>query len=328
MSITQAEHIMFNDPAHARKPHDAKYDQGSAYIIDQCCPIEMAAVPIVDSGFMHADAAYDVVSVSKGRFFRLHDHLDRFQASCEKFRLSNPYSRDQTADILTNLVKLAGTQEAYVWWCVTRGVLPSGASRGDVDAFQNMFYAFVIPYMYIADDAQRSRGLDVQISQRYIRIPSNAVDPTAKNLHWMDMKLSLFEAADAGKEWSVLTDDNGNLTEAPGANIFLLKDNGIYTPDSGCLEGITRKTTLELAKEIGLSVHVEKVSAQQLLNADEAFITSSAGGIMPINSVDDVILGGKAGPGALTTSLHNLYWQKRWDGWLGTPVDYDTPVNT
>ena len=98
--------------------------------------------------------------------------------------------------------------------------------------------------------------------------------------------------------------------------------------DSGCLEGITRKTTLELSAELGLPAHVEKVTADQLRDADEAFITSTAGGIMPINSVDDIVFGGTGGPGPLTATLHNLYWEKRWDGWLATPVDYDTPVNT
>lgn len=327
MSIIQAEHIMFNDPAHARKPHEPEYAMGSAFMLGQYVSMELAGVPMADMGFMHADAAYDVVSVSKGEFFRLEDHLERFESSCEKFRLTNPYSKAETAEILTNLVKLAGTQEAYVWWCVTRGFMEPEANRADMDAFENQFYAFVIPYMYIAHDDQRTRGMDVQISKNFIRIPTNAVDPTAKNLHWMDMKLSLFEAVDAGKEWSVLTDNDGNLTEAPGANIFLIKDKGLYTPDSGCLEGITRKTTLELAEEVGLSLHVGKVSKEQLLQADEAFITSTAGGIMPINSVDDVVLGGNAGPGELTSRLHNLYWEKRWSGWLGTPVNYDEGVS-
>ncbi|WP_207254704.1 MULTISPECIES: hypothetical protein [unclassified Pseudomonas] len=59
---------------------------------------------------------------------------------------------------------------------------------------------------------------------------------------------------------------------------------------------------------------------EQLRNADEAFLTSTAGGIMPINTVDGKVLGGKAGPGELATKLHNLYWSKRWDGWLGTAV--------
>jgi branched-subunit amino acid aminotransferase/4-amino-4-deoxychorismate lyase len=327
MKIIQAQSIMLTHPEHARKSFAPEYEQGSAFMLGSYCPIDQAGVPMVDMGFMHADAAYDVVSVSKGQFFRLDDHLERFEKSCEKFRLTNPYSRQQTAEILTNLVKLAGTQEAYVWWCVTRGVMQPGANRADVDAFDNMFYAFVIPYMYIADDEQRSRGLDISVSQNFIRIPSNSVDPTAKNLHWMDMKLALFEATDAGKEWSVLTDDEGFLTEAPGANIFLIKGDTLFTPDSGCLEGITRKTTLELAEKQGLKACIGKVTKEQLLDADEAFITSTAGGIMPINSVDDVVLGGCEGPGELTTRLHNLYWESRWGGWLTTHIDYESPIS-
>ncbi len=62
------------------------------------------------------------------------------------------------------------------------------------------------------------------------------------------------------------------------------------------------------------------------MHADEAFMTSPAGAVMPINSVDDTVLGGEPGPGAITTQLHNRYWERRWEGWLGTPVDYETNI--
>ncbi len=325
MTIIQAEHIMLTHPDHARAPHSPEYAAGSAFIQDHYCPIDRAGIPITDMGFVHADAAYDVVSVSRNHFFRLEDHLDRFERSCEKFMLSNPYSRGETAQILTHMVKLAGARDAYVWWCVTRGSNPSG-DRSDLSGFRNQFYGFVTPYMYIAHDEQRSRGLDLLVSRAFTRIPASAVDPTAKNFHWMDMKLSLGEALLGGKEWSVLTDGDGWLAEAPGANIFLIKDRTLYTPDSGCLEGITRKTALELAAEIGLETRVEPVSVEQLHQADEAFMTSTAGGIMPINSVDDAVLGGMNGPGPLTAQLHDLYWQKRWQGWLGTEIIFEQPA--
>ncbi|QJC80373.1 aminotransferase class IV [Pseudomonas umsongensis] len=327
MSIIQAQHIMLNDPAHVRVAHEPKYSHGSAFINGTYVDLDNAAIPMTDLGFTQADACYDVVSVSKGYLFRLDDHLERFEGACAKFQLTNPYTKSQTTQILTNLVKQAGAKEAYVWWAVTRGFKPGGGDRTNPKAYENRFYAFVVPYVFISNDEQRTRGTDLLVSKQFIRIPPEAVDPTAKNFHWMDLKLSLFEAKAANKEWSVLCDANGYLTEAPGSNIFLIKDGALYTPDSGCLEGITRKTTLELAKEIGMPIHVERVHVEQLLNADEAFLTSTAGGIMPINSVDDTVLGGKAGPGELTTRLHNLYWTKRWDGWLGTAVDYSTPVN-
>jgi branched-chain amino acid aminotransferase len=177
-------------------------------------------------------------------------------------------------------------------------------------------------YGSIATAEQRSGGLNLGISDQYIRIPPKAVDPTVKNLHCMDMKLSLFAARDMGKDWSVLVDAQGYLTEAPGANIFLVKRGEFFTPASGCLEGITRKSAFELAELMGIRVRAEMVHATQLREADEAFITSSAGGIMPVRTVDDIVLGGVAGPGPVTVALHNRYWQDMWAGWKSTPVTY------
>jgi len=318
MQIIQAESVI-ND-SHERAPHAAEYENGSAYTQDTYRPIEQGVVPITDAGFIHADAAYDVVSASAGYMFRIQDHLKRFTASCEKFGLVNPYSEAETEEILNHLVRLAGLKDAYIWWAVTRGELEDG-DRVSAQ-YKNKFYAFVTPYMFIHGDAIRTRGAKVKISEEYKRIPPESVDPTAKNFHWMDMKLSIFEARTAGAEWSVLTDAEGNLTEAPGCNIFLVKDGRLQTPDSGCLEGITRETIFDLAAELGIEVECAKIPASLLVEADEAFLTSTAGGIMPVATVNNRLLGGLNGPGELTTQLHNLYWEKRWAGWLGTPIDY------
>jgi branched-chain amino acid aminotransferase len=320
--VLPVQQIMATDPAHARLPHDARYARGSAYVNGKYCPVDEATVPLLDLGFRHADAAYDVVSASRGLFFRLDDHLERFERSCALFRLANPNDREETVGILSELLRLAGTRDAYVWWCVTRGRLREGGESKAPEDYLNGFYAYVVPYRFIADDAQRGHGIGLMVSQRYIRIPAKAVDPRAKNFHWMDLQLSLFEAHDAGFDFSVLCDADGLLTESPGANIFLIKDGALFTPDTGCLEGITRQTTLELAAALDLAVHVGALHVDRLRDADEAFITSSAGGIMPVSRVDGVALGAQVGPGKLTTRLHNLYWQKRWEGWLGTAIDY------
>ena len=324
MQIIEAEQIIANDPKHARAAYAPEYEKGSAYTQDTYRPIDQGVVPITDAGFIHADAAYDVVSASAGYLFRMQDHIKRFTASCGKFGLVNPYTEEQTVEILTNLVKLAGLKDAYIWWAVTRGELEDG-DRAKAK-YNNKFYAFVTPYLFIHGDESRIRGIKVRISTDYIRIPPQAVDPTAKNFHWMDMKLSIFEALRQGAQWSVLTDADGNLTEAPGCNVFLIKEGVLKTPDSGCLEGITRQTVFDLADELNLGVEAGKLPAQELVDADEAFLTSTAGGVMPISHVNDRPLGGHNGPGEQTTQIHNLYWTKRWAGWLGDPIDYDTPA--
>ena len=324
MEIIRAGEIMASHPEHARLAHDPAYAIGSAFVIDRCCPITEAAVPITDCGFMHADAVYDVVSVSRGAFFRLERHQARFARSCDAIRVHNPFSREREAEILHELVALTGLRDAYVWWCVTRGQPPLG--RGEmIDAgkFENRFYAFVVPFIFVADDEQRSRGLDLVVSREWIRISPRAVDPTAKNFHWLDMQMSLFEAGARGAEWSVLTDEEGFLTEAVGANIFAVVDGAVVTPDSGCLEGITRESVFDLCAELGIPWKARKLHADEIASAQEVFLSTTAGSIMPVRSMDGAPVAGREGPGEVSTRLHNLYWEKRWDGWDATPVRYD-----
>ncbi len=185
-----------------------------------------------------------------------------------------------------------------MWWAVTRGQMEGPRTK---PRYVNRFYAFVTPYSYIMDDEHRTRGANLYVSEKFIRIPAKSVDPTAKNFHWMDLKLSIYEALRKGADWSVLTDGNGNLTEAPGCNVFLIKNGVVKTPASGCLEGITRKTVFDLAKEMKLPLEVTNVTAQELIDADEAFLTSTSGGIMPAARVNDRPLGGRNGPGEITT---------------------------
>lgn len=321
MALIRAEEVMYSSGAHPRHKHAPEFEEGVAFMSGEYVPVEKAGVSITDTGFMQADGTYDVVSVSKGMFFRLEDHLNRFEKGCGLFRMRNPYSRQQMREILENLVRLSGLQDAYVWYGVTRGQMPH-TDRNDVNLYECQFYAFVIPYLFIADDQMREKGLSLHVSQSYIRIPERAVDPRAKNFHWMDLKLSLFEAKDSGRDWSVLLDVDGYLTECPGANIFFIKDGRICTPANGCLEGITRLSTFELAKEVGLELEIGRFHVSALEAADEIFLTSTAGGIIPIRS-----LGGKSiasnREDSFTRKMHDLYWTKRWAGWHGKPVTYD-----
>jgi branched-chain amino acid aminotransferase len=324
MEIIHAGEIMASHAEHERLPHDPAYAIGSAYIVDHFCPITEAAIPIVDCGFMHADAVYDVVSVSRGSFFRLEQHQARFARACAAIRVRNPFDREREAEILHELVARTGLRDAYVWWTVTRGQPPLGRSEMvDATKFVNCFYAFVVPFIFIADDEQRTRGVDLIVSRDRVRISPRAVDPTAKNFCWLDMQMALFEAGDRGAEWAVLTDEAGFLTEAAGANVFAVVDGVVVTPDAGCLEGITRQSVFDLCSELGLPVKSTQFHADELRSAQEVFMTTTAGSVMPVRSVDGALVGDRDGPGEVSIRLHNLYWEKRWSGWDATPVRYE-----
>ncbi len=291
---------------------------GCAFIDGEFVPLAEARIPILDWGFLHSDATYDVVHVWKGSFFRLEDHLDRFERSMAGMRLTSPQDRAATRETLMECVRRSGLRDAFVEMICTRGVAPS-TSRDPRHA-ENRFYAFAAPFVWLANEEQRKRGLHLMISS-VRRIPPESVDPKIKNYHWIDLTKGLFEAYDRGGENVVLTDGDGNVTEGPGFNVFCLENGGAVTPDAGVLEGITRRTALELCEEAGIETRVEPVSAERFRDADEVFITSTGGGIMPVTRVDDRILGNGV-PGPITARLVDLYWSKQEAGWHGTPVDY------
>lgn len=295
---------------------------GIAFIDGVYMPLAKASIPLTDRGFVRSDATYDVAHVWKGRFFRLDDHIERFQHSMKGLRMSLPYSSQEIADILTECVRRSGLRDAYVQMTCTRGVPPRGTR--DPRLCQNRFYAFAQPFVWIANEEQRRDGLKMVISSVQ-RIQPEAVDPRIKNFHWLDLTGGIFEAYDRDAVVAVLIDRDGNITEGAGFNVFAVRDGVLATPDRGVFEGMTRRTVIELAREAGIACEIRPVSADELRGADEIFITSTAGGIMPVTELDGRIYG-NGRPGPVTSRIHDLYWGRKEDGWLCTAVDYTDPA--
>jgi branched-chain amino acid aminotransferase len=285
-------------------PRQPDLSAGVAYIDGEFGPIAEASVPILDLGFLRSDATYDVVAVWNGKFFRLDRHLDRFFRGLEKLRLELPVDRDGLTRVLADCVRRAGLDEAYVEVVATRG-LPVAGSR-DIRLCVNRMYCFAIPYVWIATPEQRERGIRLVVG-RTERISNKSVDPRIKNYHWLDFEQALLSAYDAGGDNVVLADGKGLITEGAGFNVFVVRDGVLATPATNVLEGITRRTVLDIAREIGIPCEVGEVTVDALRTADEAFGASTAGGIFFVTSVDGRALAdGRAGP--LTRRIHDTYW--------------------
>ncbi|MEI9425750.1 aminotransferase class IV [Mesorhizobium sp. Cs1299R1N1] len=299
--------------------HDARnYPHGVAFMDGQYLPMSEAKISVLDWGFLHSDATYDTVHVWEGRFFRLNLHLDRFFRGMQRLRMKLPYSREEIQAILTNCVALSGHRSAYVEMISTRGASPT-FSRDPREA-ENRFLAFAVPYGSVANSEQLRRGLHIAVSET-VRIPPKSVDPAIKNYHWLDLVKGLFDAYDFGAETALIMDTNGNIAEGPGFNVFAVKGGQLTTPAFGVLPGITRQTVFELCEESGLTVAAADLARDELLQADEVFITSTAGGIMPVTRIDHTVIGdGKVG--SVTTQLMDLYWQKHSDPEWSSAVAY------
>ena len=281
-----------------------EFEGGSVFIDGDWKPLSEAKISMFDWGFTRSDVTYDVASVWQGAFFRLDDHLERFFASLQKLHMSIPYDRAQVRAILHGCVRAGGLQDAYVAMVCTRGVPPRGSR--DPRLATNRFYAYALPFVWIASKQKQAAGIDLHVSSRQ-RISPQSVDPTIKNYHWLDLVLSMYDAYERGADTSCVVDAEGNVTEGPGFNVFVVTDGVVRTADRGVLEGISRRSVIESCGALGIALRVEPVGAGALANADEVFLSSSGGGVLPIARVDGRPLRGEF-PGPITMRLQEAYW--------------------
>lgn len=297
-----------------------KYAKGIAWVEGEYVPLAEARIPLMDQGFMHSDLTYDVPSVWDGRFFRLEDHLNRLQAGCEKTRLNFPIPRDEVRKVLCDMVVKSGIRDAFVQIIITRGL--KGVRGFDRNVpFVNNLYMLVQPYVWVMDPPVQKVGGAAVIARTVRRIPPGAVDPTVKNHQWGDLTRGLFEADDRGATYPFLTDGDANLTEGSGFNVCLIKDGKLFTPQRGVLEGVTRKSVIDVARANGIEVRVETVPVQMAYDADEILMCTTAGGIMPITELDGKpVADGKVGP--ITRKIWDGYWDLHYNPAFSFELDW------
>lgn len=295
------------------------FAQGIAWIEGQLVPLSEARIPLMDQGFLHSDLTYDVPSVWDGRFFRLDDHITRLEVSCKKLRLRLPLPREDVKKTLVNMVAKSGIKDAFVELIVTRGV--KGVRGAKAEDLSNNLYMFITPFIWVMEPEMQYDGGSAIIARTVRRVPPGAMDPTVKNLQWGDLTRGMFEAADRGATHPFLTDGDGNLTEGSGFNICLIKDGTLYTPDRGVLEGVTRRSVFDAAESLGIPVRLEVVPVETAYQCDEIFMCTTAGGIMPITTLDgQPVKDGKVG--TTTKKIWDAYWAMHYGPDHSFEIDY------
>ncbi|SLN64189.1 Branched-chain-amino-acid aminotransferase [Roseovarius litorisediminis] len=296
------------------------FSKGAAWIKGQIMPIDQATIGVTDWAVTHSDVTYDVVPVWDGAFFRLDDYLDRFETSMTALRMETGMDRAARTRALHAMVARSGLLNAYVAMVAARGVPLIPGSRDPRDC-ANHFYAWCVPYVHVVKPEIADQGIALWLSETTRRIPPDSVNPRAKNYHWGDFTAGLFEAKDRGFETVVLPDHAGNVTEGPGFNIFALKGGRVVTPDQGVLHGITRRTAIELCTSEGLQVDQRALPVTELMQADEVFLSSSGGGIIPVARIGErTFSNGAAGP--IASHLRQRYFALLKDPAFRTEIPY------
>ena len=261
---------------------------------------EEAKISVFDHGVLYGDGVFEGIRVYNGRVFKCEEHINRLYNAAKAIMLEIPMSKEEMTEVLLETCRRNQIKDGYVRLVVTRG-------KGDLGL--NPVSCKVASVFCIAGsitlypDEMYIKGMPI-ITAVQRRNKSTIVDPQIKSLNYLNNILAKIEANRAGVPEALMLNHDGVVAECTGDNIFIVKDNVIYTPPIyvGILDGITRNTVIELAKELGYEVKESEFTLFNVYSADECFLTGTAAEAIPVTNVDGRIIGnGEAGP--VTTRL-------------------------
>lgn len=266
---------------------------------------EKAVISIFDHGFLYGDAVFETLRAYKGKLFKPELHIQRLYRSADEIKLKLPNTKNGFLRILEKTLRVNKLQEALVRLTITRGagkigLLPSLCKSPAVLVLPTPF----IPYL----KTYRKNGVSI-ITSRYRKSTRAGLPSNVKSGNYLLAVLAKEEAHSRKAFDAVYLDERSSITEGTTSNIFIVTKNSVLmTPPlaSPILQGVTRKTILEIAKKNGMRAQEKLIPLSLALTAKEAFLANTSMEIMPVTRWDGKKIGnGK--PGALTQKLHALF---------------------
>jgi branched-chain amino acid aminotransferase len=283
------------------------------YINGDFYPESEARISVFDHGLLYGDGVYDTLCGWNGYIFRLEQHVNRLFQSAHAVKLAIPISKKEVCEKIVETARRTEHKNLYLKCYVTRGVGPQPLL--DPRNCKPTMVIFGRPYLWLIDPKKNENGLTAKITN-IRRTPDQCIDGKIKNLNYLNIVLAKMEAIESGVDEAIIPGLDGHILEGPGYNVFMVKNKVVITPPPGnILMGITRGACLDMAKEIGLQTYETSISAYDLYNADEVFLSSTAGGVVGIREIDGRKIG-EGQPGPITKRMYKTYFE-----WLETGRD-------
>ncbi len=254
-----------------------------------------AKVSVYDHGLLYGDGVFEGIRVYAGKVFRLGVHIDRLYDSARSIWLEIPLSRAQMTKAVEDTVRANDKRDGYIRLVVTRG---AGSLGLDPRKTADPQVIIIVDDIALYPAEVYESGLEV-VTASTIRNHPNALNPRIKSLNYLNNILAKIEAIRAGCLEAIMLNQNGEVAECTGDNIFLVKQGVLRTPplSAGALEGVTRNAVIELANEAGIPLQETTLTRHDVYIADECFLTGTAAEVIAVVKCDGRVLGtGKPGP--------------------------------
>ncbi len=255
------------------------------------------------TGVFEGERAYDT---EKGpAIFRHIEHLERLFNSAELYYMPVPYTREELRAATHELIAANELRECYIRPIVYRGYGSMGLYPLDCNV--EVSIAVWSWGAYLGEEGKQ-HGIRAKVSS-WRRIPHDALIPHAKaSGQYLNSVLAKIEASKAGYQEAILLDSHGFVCEGTGENVYIVKDGQIITPPqtAGILDGISRKSILQIARDLGLDVVERDLARAELYLADEMFLSGTAAELVPVREIDDHTVGGGE-PGEITRQVQRVF---------------------
>ena len=259
------------------------------YLNDELVTMEEAKISVLDHGFLYGNGLFETMRAYKNyQIFRLHRHLDRLFRSLEVIRLKIGYSAEIIKKAIVETLAANGLSDAgYVRLTISQG---TGAPGPDPTTCEKPTLLIVVKPFVPYPQVLYQNGASAIVSS--IRRNAQSPIPRLKSLNYLENILARFQSRDVGAQESIFLDTDGYIAEGSMSNIFFVKSGELYTPSTGCpiLPGITREVVLEIASKIGITIREGQWTLEQLLTADEVFLTNSLMELMPLTRIDSACI--------------------------------------
>jgi branched-chain amino acid aminotransferase len=282
-----------------------------AYFNGRYVPESQVLVPFRDRSFIYGDGCFDMTRTFNGQPFKVKEHIDRFYRSLAYLRIDIGLSATEmieiTHEVISRNAHLLGKGDDYwVGQRVSRGVNAVGDEGFEHTGPNVVVDCKPLPF---ADRAKAYRDGIRVIVPSVRRTPPSSLSPRVKSHNYLNMVMADLEVRDRDPEaWALLLDENGNLCEGLGSNIFIVKDGRLATPQGRyVLEGVSRQTVIDLARSIKLEVVERDVDPYDAATADEIFLTSTSLCLCAVSRFNGAAVAGGKVPGPITQRLLDAY---------------------
>ena len=279
------------------------------YVNGNLVPAEEASVSVFDHGFLYGDGVFEGIRVYNGKIFKLDEHLERLYDSAHVIMLRIPLSKEEMRKAVIDTVRANGIRDGYIRLVVSRGPGDLGL---DPRKCSKPTVVIIADTIQLYPEELYKKGLKVVTVPTRRNIPE-ALNPRIKSLNYLNNILAKIEANNFGGvvHEAIMLDVNGYVVECTGDNIFIVDNGSLITPPTyiGALEGITRNTVIELAKEMEIKVEESLLTRYNLYVADECFLTGTAAEVVPVAEIDGRKIGSEV-PGKITSELMKRFREK------------------